>query len=258
MIDLNTIRAGLAQGEFFLEYLPTVSLSDGRCIGAEALIRWRRATGVVPPADFIPLAENTPLSGLITYWVIDTVAAEMGDWLRANPEAHISINVPPEILGRGGIEYSANKSGLLKLASQFILEITERGVPDLLGIKAINNDWGSGVRIALDDVSHVGGANLALLARCNFHIIKLDRSLVSQINPQCPSPEWLAGIAAVLLSSRLEVIAEGMETEQQLIALRAAKIQAAQGFYFSRPLPAATLIAYHREAAIHGRSRLST
>ena len=235
----------MTQGEFFLEYLPTVSLTDGRCIGAEALIRWRRATGVVPPGDFIPLAENTPLSGLITYWVIDTVAAEMGDWLRANPEAHISINVPPEILGRGGIEYSANKSGLLELASQLILEITERGVPDLLGVKAINNDWGSGVRVALDDVTLVGGANLSVLARCNLHIIKLDRSLVSQIGPQCPSPEWLEGIGALVRSSRLEVVAEGIETEQQLIALRTANIQAAQGFYFSRPIPAAAFIAYH-------------
>lgn len=61
IIDLAAIRHGLAQGEFFLEYLPTISLTDGRCIGAEALIRWRRASGVVPPGAFIPLAENTPL-----------------------------------------------------------------------------------------------------------------------------------------------------------------------------------------------------
>lgn len=66
MISIETMRAGLAQGEFFLEYLPTISLADGQCIGAEALIRWRRATGVVPPMEFIPFAEGTLLSGLIT------------------------------------------------------------------------------------------------------------------------------------------------------------------------------------------------
>ena len=186
MINLDAIRTGLVQKEFFLEYLPIVSLIDGCCTGAEALIRWRRPTGIVQPGDFIPLAENTPLSGLITYWVIDTVATEMGDWLRANPEAYISINVPPEILGRGGMEYAANNSGLSELASQIILEITERGVPDLLGVNAINNAWGMGVRIALDDVTLAGGGNLAVLARCNFHIIKLDRQLVSQIGRQCP------------------------------------------------------------------------
>ena len=76
-------------------------------------------------------------------------------------------------------------------------------MPDLLGIKAINDNWGTGIRVALDDVSHVGGANLALLARCNVDIIKIDKSLVSQINAQCPALEWLAGIAGLLGSSQL-------------------------------------------------------
>ena len=102
MINVDTIRDGLAHGEFFLEYLPTVTLADGRCVGAEALSRWRRSSGVVPPDEFIHLIEGTPLSGMLTYWVIETVAKELGDWLRAHKEAHISINVPPEILGRAG------------------------------------------------------------------------------------------------------------------------------------------------------------
>jgi sensor c-di-GMP phosphodiesterase-like protein len=245
----------LAQGEFFLEYLPIVSLDDGSCTGAEALIRWRRSTGVVQPTDFIPLAENTPLSGLITYWVIDTMAAEMGEWLRTNPEAYISINVPPEILGRGGMEYAANKSGLLGLASQIVLEITERGVPDLLGVNAINNAWGMGVRIALDDVTLTGGANLAVLSRCNIHIIKLDMELVAQITPQCPCPEWLEGITALLGSSRLEVIAEGIETEQQFTTIRESGIKLAQGFYFSQPIPADAFFSYHRESSLDNRAR---
>src|SRR3954469_15828787 len=104
MITLDSMRSGLARGEFFLEYLPTVSLADGRCTGAEALARWRRPTGVVRPDDFIPLIEGTPLSGVLTYWVFETVAQELGDWLRAHKEASIGINVPPEILGRGGLE----------------------------------------------------------------------------------------------------------------------------------------------------------
>src|SRR5438067_11320167 len=124
MIDQAAMREALAQGEFFLEYLPTISLDDGRCIGAEALIRWRRATGVVPPDEFIPLAENTPLSGMLTYWVLDNVQAELGDWLRANRDAHVSINVPPEILGRGGMAYVASKSGVIDLVSRVILSVT--------------------------------------------------------------------------------------------------------------------------------------
>jgi sensor c-di-GMP phosphodiesterase-like protein len=247
MISFDTIRAGLAQGEFFLEYLPTVSLTDGRCTGAEALIRWRRPAGVLQPMDFIPRAENTPVSGLLTYWVLDTVMAEIGDWLRANPNAHIGINVPPEILGRGGILYVAEKSGLIELAPQIILEITERGLPDLLGIEAINHARVVGVRVALDDITLAGRANLAVLARANIDIIKLDKSLVSQIGPQSPHPDWLDDIAALLQSSRLMVIAEGVETELQFMTLRKTNIHEAQGFYFSRPIPAAIFIAYHRE-----------
>src|SRR6187401_1331632 len=128
MIDQAAIREGLSRDEFFLEYLPTISLTDGRCVGAEALIRWRRPEGIVSPGDFIPIAENTPLSGLLTYWVLDTVAAELGDWLRANPDVRLAINVPPEILGRGGLGYVANKSGLAQQATQIILEVTERGL----------------------------------------------------------------------------------------------------------------------------------
>jgi len=248
MIDHNTIRAALAHGEFFLEYLPTLCLTSGKCIGAEALIRWRRPTGIVPPLDFIPFTENTPLSGLITYWVIDTVAAEMTDWLKANPDAHVSINVPPEILGRGGMEYVAGKDGLLDLSAQLILEITERGVPDLMGVEAINNIWGLGVRVALDDLTLNGGANLAVFARFNFHIAKIDSSLVAQISPESTNPDWLNDISAMLrTSSRLTVIAEGIETELQLQTLKKANIHAIQGYFVSKPIPAKEFIKFQLE-----------
>jgi len=250
MIDFESIRAGLDAGEFFLEYLPTISLADGRWIGAEALVRWRRPAGVVAPLDFIPLIEGTPVSGLVTYWVIDTLAVEMLGWLRENPEAQLSMNVPPEILGRGGMEYVAKKAGLFEFMNQLIVEITERGVPDLMGVEAINNSWVMGLRVALDDVSFASGANLAVLARSNFSILKLDRSLVSQICPTCPTPEWLAGVTALLQSSNLTVIAEGVETEEQFMTLRSAGIQAGQGFYFSCPISAADFLeAYQRNRA---------
>ena len=245
MINLESIKAGLEAGELFLEYLPTISLDDRRCIGAEALVRWKRASGVVPPQEFIPLIENTPISGLVTYWVIETVAAEMLEWLRTHPEAQLSINVPPEILGRGGMEYAAKKAGLFDHIRQLIVEITERGVPDLMGVEAINNSWGMGLRVALDDVSFASGANLAVLARSNFSILKLDRSLIAQITPDCPMPEWLRGVSALRQTSKLVVIAEGVETEQQFETLRSAGIQAAQGFYFSPPITAEAFIAYH-------------
>src|SRR5262245_4087783 len=123
MITIDTIREGLQHREFFLEYMPTISLADGRCVGAEALSRWRRPAGVVPPAEFIPVIEGTHLSGLLTYWVIETVATELGAWLQDHEETHIGINVPPEVLGRGGLEYAATKAGLAELRRQLIMEV---------------------------------------------------------------------------------------------------------------------------------------
>jgi EAL domain-containing protein (putative c-di-GMP-specific phosphodiesterase class I) len=109
----------------------------------------------------------------------------------------------------------------------------------------------------LDDVTLAGGANLAVLARCNLDIVKIDRSLVSQIGPQRPLPEWLEGVATLVKASRLQVVAEGVETEEQMTVLRTANIQAAQGFHISRPIPAAAFTAYHH-ASIHGRTRRRT
>ncbi len=247
MISLDAIRDGLAQGEFFLEYLPTVSLADGRCVGAEALARWRRSSGLVKPGEFIPRIEGTYLSGMLTYWVFETMAKELGDWLRVHKEAYIGVNVPPEILGRGGLEYAATKTGLSEIRNQIVLEVTERGIPDNLGVTTLEEASRSGVRIALDDVT-LTGTNLAVLSRCTLDMIKTDQSLVAQITPECPCPAWLSGLSALLESTRVAVIAEGVETEAQAEALRAAGIPMAQGYYFSPPISAEQLKAYYSRA----------
>jgi sensor c-di-GMP phosphodiesterase-like protein len=248
MITVDEIQAGLTREEFFLEYLPTISLADGRCVGAEALARWRRPSGVVPPLEFIPVIEKTPISGLFTYWVMETVAKELGGWLREHEEAHISINVPPEIVGRGGLEYAAMKTGLSEVRNQIILEVTERGIPDQLAVSTLEAASRSGVRIALDDVT-LTGANLAVLSRLTLDMIKIDRPLIEQITPECPSPAWLSGLSALLQSMRIAVIAEGVETKTQVEAVRAAGIPMAQGFNFSRPISAEKLKAYYSRTA---------
>jgi sensor c-di-GMP phosphodiesterase-like protein len=245
-IDAVAIRAGMERKEFYLEYLPAISLTDGRCVGAEALTRWRRPTGLVPPDVFIPIAERCQLSGLITHWVIETLAVELRGWLEAHRDAYISFNVPPELLGRGGLEQAAKTSGLLPLKSQLVLEITERGVPDSVGVGALAGDSKFEIRVALDDVTFAGGANLAILSRCKFSYIKLDRSLISQIRADCTAPSWLVGVAALLKTSTVAAIAEGVETKLQADVLRDAGVQSAQGFYFSHPIPVADFIAFHR------------
>src|SRR4051812_42693399 len=99
--SFDEILDAIERHEFFLEYIPTMRLSDGRCMGAEALIRWRRGDCIVPPLDFIPFIENTPLSGLINYRVGELVGRELGPWLHKQEDIHIAINVTTEALGRG-------------------------------------------------------------------------------------------------------------------------------------------------------------
>lgn len=241
MTNVDDVRAGLERGELFVAYLPTVTLADGCCVGGEALLRWRRGREVLEAGAFISAIENTPVSGKVTYWVIDTVAAELGGWLAAHPDAHVSINVPPELLGRGGLEYAAVRSGIQAHIGQIVLEITERGVPDRLGLDALTLMAERGIRLALDDTL-LTGANLALLARCQFSMIKIDRALTAELDPDRPPPEWLAGLQSLLQISSLQVVAEGVETDYQAKWLRAAGVQLAQGHLFSRPLPAQGLI----------------
>jgi sensor c-di-GMP phosphodiesterase-like protein len=248
--DLNAIELAFERREFVLFYQPVVSLQDGRCLGAEALIRWRRPDGSLLDAGaFMPFTDRTPLSGIITYWVIDTVAAELNQWLDARPAANIAINIPPEILGRGGLDYAAKKSGLRARSGQLILEITERGVPDQQGLDALNRAPETGARIALDDTM-LSGANLALLMRCHFDFVKLDQSLIDQIagEPGQARPAWLHGLAALLSTSSLQVIAEGIETRLQFEVLKGAGVQWGQGHLLSPPLSIEAFKQYYERA----------
>jgi sensor c-di-GMP phosphodiesterase-like protein len=247
MITVDEIREAMDRNELMLEYQPIVSLQTGCSLGAEALVRWYRGGVVIPPDRFVPLIENTPLSGRLTYWVIDAVAIELGPWLDEHEHAYISINVPPEILGRGGLEYAAARSGLRARVDQIVLEITERGVPDRLGVDAINLMAKHGVRIALDDTM-LSGSNLALLSRCTFDIIKLDCAITAQLIEHEPEPDWLAGLKSLLSSSSLEVIAEGVESQHQARVLSHAGVQMAQGHLFSTPLPVTDFMQFHRDS----------
>jgi sensor c-di-GMP phosphodiesterase-like protein len=250
MIDLEMIRAGLENDEFFLEYLPILTIDNlaidaERCVGAEALLRWQRAEGVEYPDDFIPLMENTPLSGLITYWVIDRVAIEMGDWLRQQDGVEMHINVPPEILGRGGLEYAAQKSGLHDVRHKLVLEITERGLPDQLGLHALDHAARQGVRIALDDI-RIDPPSVMVLSRSNVKIIKIDKSVLLDIGVGGVLPRWAEALSVLLRTTDLEVIAEGVETAEQLSLLRATGVRRVQGHYFSPPLRAEAFLNYYR------------
>ena len=243
MYSFTEIKAALDRGDFFLEYMPTISLTDGRCVGAEALVRWQRDDSVIYPSDFIPGIEGTPLSGLLTYWVIETLAKELHPWLREQKGVRISINVPPEIIGRGGLFYSASRAQLADVADKLMLEVTERGLLDALGVLGINHATDSNVLIALDDLV-LNDASLLVLSRVACSVVKLDKSFADDML----QPDWtdqkIAGIAALIRNGDLRVIAEGVEAARQVEILANAGVQMAQGWYFSRSLRAANFIDF--------------
>lgn len=175
------------------------------------------------------------LSGLITYWIIDHVAAELGDWLRETENVHISINIPPEVLGRGAIEYAARKSKIYDLTHKFVLEVTERGIPDKIGADTINNHGYTNILIALDDII-AREAHLIILARLKVDILKIDKSFTDRIQLDSWPTSEDRKILGLCSATNHIVIFEGVETEKQVAVLKAAGIPFAQGWYFSRPL----------------------
>lgn len=256
-ITPELLHGALTRGEMFLEYQPTIALLENeRCVGCEALVRWRRGQQVVYPGAFVPVIENTPVSGLLTYWVIDTVAAELGAWLRAHRTAHVGINVPPEVLGRGGLEYASRKARLLELRGQILLELTERGVPDSLGMAELECFVNSRVMVAVDDLS-MNESNFIVLSRLPVAVIKLDKSFVDRLgDPR--AQERLREISAFIRIAGHYVVAEGVEHREQARVLREASVQYAQGWLYSKSLSAADFIGYHGARGNAGPSQVSS
>lgn len=152
-------------------------------------------------------------------------------------------NVPPEVFGRGGLEYAAAKSNVLDLAAKFVLEITERGVPDKLGIKEINTRPRKGVLVALDDVCE-SDARFLLAQNVQVDILKIEKSAVEKITRATLSSRQVSSLYALIQTAHVAVIAEGVETESQARKLLNFGIRLAQGWLFSHPLSARDFMSY--------------
>ena len=242
MKTLDQIKAGINNSEFFMEYLPTISLDNNLCVGAEALIRWQHGNELVSPDEFISVTENTPVSGLMTYWVIEQVANDLGDWLRSNEDVHIGINVPPDVVGRGGLEYAATKAGLMDVSEKLIFEITERGFLDKQALDSL--EFRGKIKVAIDDYG-TGDANIMQMSQMDADIIKLDKYFIDQITEVNSVPKIVNGLVAFAKAMDNEIIAEGVESSAQVKVLKSLGVQMAQGWYYSRSLNAVDFIKFH-------------
>jgi len=236
----SLIKVALKRNEFFLEYQPIMDLRDGRCVGAEALIRWRRPDGqVVRPDVFIPVAEEAGLISAITKRVMDLVARDAAKLLRLRPALHIAINLSARDL-------QTEETGQLvrdlvrRMEVQphnVIVEATERGFMQAEIAHRIMADLhDSNIRIAIDDFG-TGYSSLSYLQRFKLDYLKIDKSFVDTMGGEAATSQVAHHIIEMAKSLSLEMIAEGVETEAQLRYLQQRGVQYAQGWLFSKALP---------------------
>jgi diguanylate cyclase (GGDEF)-like protein len=231
------------RGEIVLHYQPHIDLRTGRCAGAEALARWQHPDlGLLPPGTFIPLAERTGHIVALGNHVLASACRQMADWSR-RPGAdglRLAVNVAPRQLDDPGfadtVRAVLEDSGLP--AAQLTLEITESELIDERNARVqLQRVAEAGVRIAIDDFG-TGYASLASLRSFPVHQLKIDRSFLAQ-GDELRSDEMFRLVISVGEILDLEIVAEGVETEQQAEVVRHAGVPLAQGYLFARPMPAA-------------------
>jgi diguanylate cyclase (GGDEF)-like protein len=245
------LRHAIARSEFHLLYQPQVEMGSGQVTGAEALIRWQHPErGLVSPVEFIPLAEETGLIVPIGEWVLRTACFQNKAWQDAGlPAFSISVNVSArQFRERTLIEQVAQALQDSGLEARFLeLELTESMVMEDLekALQAMRALQSMGVQLSIDDFG-TGYSSLSALKRFPIARLKIDRAFVRDI----PGDEDDKTIAKAIISLghelNLKVIAEGVETEQQLEFLRAHGCDEMQGYLFSRPVPPAELAALVR------------
>jgi EAL domain-containing protein (putative c-di-GMP-specific phosphodiesterase class I) len=239
------LRRGLARGEFVLHYQPTLDLADGRIIGFEALARWPHPTrGMLPPVEFIALAEETDLIHPLGRWALGEACRQARAWNDDQPDAvplGVSVNLSArqfrEPALAAGIAQALAGSGLAP--GLLTVEITETAAMDdaevtvatLAALRRV------GVAVSIDDFG-TGYSSLAYLRRFPVDNLKIDRSFISGLGDEHGDRTIVSAIIELAHALGIRVVAEGVETAAQLACLRELGCDRAQGFLFARALPA--------------------
>jgi diguanylate cyclase (GGDEF)-like protein/PAS domain S-box-containing protein len=238
------LHRALERNELLMHYQPQVDSRTGRIIGAEALIRWQHPTrGMVPPSVFIPVAEETGLIQPIGAWVLETACAQAREWqAKGVPLPTISVNVSVRQFMRKDLldvlvkvirDTNLDARVLeLEVTESLIMSDADEFVATLKKLKDV------GIKLAIDDFG-TGYSSLSYLKRMPVDRLKVDQSFVRDINNDPESATIVEAIINLGHSLKLKVIAEGVETAQQLDFLRERGCEEFQGYHFSRPVPAA-------------------
>src|SRR6266851_3998529 len=238
----TSLRRGLERSEFVLHYQAKLDLHTGKINGVEALVRWQHPDlGMVPPAQFIPLAEETGLIVPLGKWVLHTACAQGVAWLREGlPPLHMAVNLSARQFAdedlvkdiAAALESTGMRPELLELelTESMVIQNTERAGRVLAEIKKM------GVRLAIDDFG-VGYSSLTHLKRFPIDTLKVDRSFIRDLPQNAEDKAITEAIIAMGKSLNLTVVAEGVETLEQQTFLRDHACDEMQGFFFSKPIP---------------------
>jgi EAL domain-containing protein (putative c-di-GMP-specific phosphodiesterase class I) len=239
------LRTAVERGEFELYYQPMVQLETGRVTELEALLRWRHPTrGIVPPLEFIPLAEETGLIVPIGSWVLADACRQVREWQQRFPrEEPLTLSVNLSVKQFAQPDFVAHMVAIVRTSGLdprcLKLEITESiAIEDPERTQGMLDELrGLGVRMYLDDFG-TGYSSLGQLHRLSLDAIKIDRSFVMRMTEGPMHWQLVHTVRNLARNIGVTVIAEGVETAEQLAELRELGCESAQGYLFSRPVPA--------------------
>ena len=240
------LRRAISTNELILHYQPKVDAHTGEVLAFEALVRWMHPVrGLVPPNDFIPIAESTGLIGPLTHWVVDSALAQLAEWSHTRPGLSVAVNISARNLRDDLPGWILNRLAAHRVkASQLVLEITETSfATDPVRATGLLEELNAaGVRVSLDDFGQ-GYTSLGSLGHLPVSELKIDRGFVVAMQH---NPEDRAIVASVIELGHqlgLTVVAEGVETEAVFADLRRLGCDTMQGYLFSPPVPAAEALA---------------
>ena len=237
----SSLRQALARGEFYVDYQPKMSLATDRTVGVEALLRWMHPErGLISPLDFIPLAEESGIIVQIGAWVLEQVCRDAVRWRTALPGGQplmVAVNVSPRqfesdlaetfggIIGHSGIDPA---TVCLEVTESMVMHDAELAIATLRQLKSL------GLSISVDDFG-TGFSSLAYLKRFPLDELKIDKSFVDGLGRDFEATAIVAAVMGMAHALDLRVVAEGVETADQVVRLRTLGCDEAQGFFYARP-----------------------
>ena len=236
---LSDLRRAVENESFEAYFQPKINTTSGKIVGTEALIRWpHEHYGMVPPLDFIPIAEETGMIVDIGEWILREACVQTMRWRKAGHEIHVAVNISAVQLDMG---LTKTVRRIIKEteydAAQLNLEMTESSImkdPEF-AIQTLSELRRMGIKISIDDFG-TGFSSLGQLKNFPIDVLKIDKTFINDVTTHSDSASLVKGIIGLAQNLRLQVVAEGVETEEQLHLLKALQCDEWQGFLFSKPI----------------------